>query len=162
MAAGARSTPPVRIGPLDLAELPAVAEIERLSFPTPWSLSSFRYELVENPYATLFGVRPDRGGVVAFGCVWVIDQEIKINNIAVHPAWRGRGLGRRLVDYILAFGREQGCIEATLEVRPSNGPALRLYGSAGFRTVGRRRGYYSDTHEDALVMSCALDPRGAG
>jgi [ribosomal protein S18]-alanine N-acetyltransferase len=162
MTAGRRSPPAVRIAPLELADLAAVAEIERLSFPTPWSLSSFRYELVENPYATLFGLRPEHGPVVAFACTWVIDQELKINNIAVHPDWRGRGLGGRLVDFVLAFGRDQGCTEATLEVRPSNGAALRLYGRAGFRVVGRRRGYYSDTHEDALVMSCALEPRRAG
>jgi ribosomal-protein-alanine N-acetyltransferase len=117
---------------------------------------------VENPYATLFGIRPERGPVAGFACVWVIDQELKINNIAVHPHWRGRGLGARLVDFVLTFAREQGCTEATLEVRPSNGPALRLYGRAGFRIVGRRRGYYSDTHEDALVMSRPLEPGGAG
>jgi len=157
-----RASRALRIAPLDLDDLADVAEIERLSFPTPWSLSSFRYEMVENPYATLFGVWPDGGPVVAFACVWVIDQELKINNIAVHPRWRGRGLGGKLVDHILAFGRDQGCTESTLEVRPSNGPALRLYGRIGFRVVGRRRGYYSDTHEDALVMSCPLEPRGAG
>jgi len=162
MSPGRRSSPAFLIAALEQSDLAAVAEIERLSFPTPWSLSSFRYELVENPYATLFGVRAERGPVVAFACVWVIDQEIKINNLAVHPLWRGRGLGGRLVAFVLAFGREQGCTEATLEVRPSNGPALHLYGRAGFRVAGRRRGYYSDTHEDALVMTCPLEPRGAG
>jgi ribosomal-protein-alanine N-acetyltransferase len=162
MSPGRRSSPAFRIAPLDLPDLAVVAEIERLSFPTPWSLSSFRYELVENPYATLFGAWREGGPAVAFACVWVIDQELKINNIAVHPLWRGRGLGGRLVEFVMAFGREQGCTEATLEVRPSNGPALRLYGRLGFRVVGRRRGYYSDTHEDALIMSCPLEPRGAG
>jgi [ribosomal protein S18]-alanine N-acetyltransferase len=163
MRLGGRRPPTVvRIAPLEIQDLPAVAEIERLSFPTPWSLSSFRYELVENPYATLFGLWWNADTIVAFGCVWVIDQELKINNFAVHPRWRGRGLGRRLLEALLAFGREQGCTETTLEVRPSNAPALRLYGTVGFRIVGRRRGYYSDTHEDALVMACPLLPLPEG
>jgi [ribosomal protein S18]-alanine N-acetyltransferase len=134
-----------------------VVEIEDLSFPTPWSLSSFRYELLENPYASLFGAWvPKPEGLVAFGCVWVVDREMKINNLAVHPRWRGRGIGRRLLDHLLSFGLRQGCGEANLEVRPTNQPALRMYAAAGFTVVGRRKGYYSDTHEDALVMVCPL------
>ena len=147
----------LQIGPLTLQDLPGVAEIEDLSFPTPWSLSSFRYELLENPYASLFGAwLPRSGGIVAFACVWVVEREMKINNIAVHPRWRGRGVGGRLLDHLMAFGRRQGCGEANLEVRPTNQPALRMYAAAGFRVVGRRKGYYSDTHEDALVMVCPL------
>ena len=144
--------------PLQLSDLPAVVEIEVLSFPIPWSLSSFRYELVENPYAGLYGARLGHGPLVAFACVWVIDQELKINNLAVHPRWRGRGIGGRMLESVLEIGARQGCIEATLEVRPSNAPALGMYSRAGFQVVGRRRGYYSDTHEDALVMSCPLPP----
>jgi len=137
-----------------------VAEIEDLSFPTPWSLSSFRYELMENPYASLFGATIQNGKVLAaFACVWIIDQEMKINNVAVHPRWRGRGIGSRILRYLLEFGAQQGCLEATLEVRPSNQVAKKIYDRLGFRTVGRRRGYYSDTHEDALVMTCPLTPR---
>ena len=152
----------IRIAPLDIDDLPAVAHIEELSFPVPWSLASFRYELVENPYASLYGLWIGRGPLVAFACVWVIDQEFKINNLAVHPRFRGRGLGGRLLAEILRVARAQGCLEATLEVRPSNAAALRLYGSAGFRVVGRRRGYYSDTHEDALVMACEFGAREGG
>jgi ribosomal-protein-alanine N-acetyltransferase len=143
-------------------DLPAVAQIEELSFPIPWSLSSFRYELIENPYASLYGLWIGERPLVAFACVWVIDQEFKINNIAVHPRWRGQGLGGRLLAHLLLSARAQGCLEATLEVRPSNAAALRLYSAAGFRVVGRRRGYYSDTHEDALVMACPLAAAGAG
>jgi len=146
----------LRIAPLRLEDIPEVAEIENLSFPTPWGLSSFRHEMTENPYATLFGVRLARGPLVAFGCVWAIDQELKINNLAVHPRWRGCGIGGRLLLALLEFGAGEGCVEATLEVRPSNAAALRMYTRAGFRVIGRRRGYYSDTHEDALVMSCPL------
>jgi ribosomal-protein-alanine N-acetyltransferase len=150
--------PDLQVIPLQVSDLPEVVEIETMSFPTPWSLSSFRYELVENPYAGLYGARLGEGPLVAFACVWVIDQELKINNLAVHPRWRCRGIGGRLLVALLGIGARQGCLEATLEVRPSNGPALSMYSRAGFRVVGRRRGYYSDTHEDALVMSCPLAP----
>ena len=151
--------PSLLVGPLELDDLPAVVAIEDLSFPIPWSLSSFRYEMLENPYASLFGARlREPPGLVAFACVWVIDQEMKINNIAVHPEWRGRGIGRVLLARLLDFGHQQGCTEVMLEVRPSNEPALRMYARAGFRVMGRRKGYYSDTHEDALVMVCPLGP----
>lgn len=153
---GRRAGSAIRIAPLEVDDLPAVALIEELSFPTPWSLASFRYELIENPYASLYGLWVGEGPLVAFACIWVIDQEFKINNFAVHPRWRGKGLGGKLLAALLGVARAQGCLEATLEVRPSNAAALRLYGAAGFRVVGRRRGYYSDTHEDALVMACAL------
>jgi ribosomal-protein-alanine N-acetyltransferase len=139
-------------------DLPAVSDIESMSFPTPWTLASFQYEMNENPYASLFGVRLAGGPIVGFGCVWVVDQELRINNLAIHPRHRGRGIGGRLLDALLEFGVGQGCVEATLEVRPTNAAALRIYGRAGFRVVGRRRGYYSDTHEDALVMMLRLTP----
>lgn len=129
-----------------------------MSFPTPWTLSSFQYEMNENPYANLFGVRLADGPIVGFGCVWVVDQELRINNLAIHPRHRGRGIAGRLLESLLQFGASQGCVEATLEVRPTNAAALRIYGRAGFRVVGRRRGYYSDTHEDALVMTLSLNP----
>jgi ribosomal-protein-alanine N-acetyltransferase len=153
----------LHLGTLHLEDLAAVVAIENLSFPTPWSLSSFRYELLENPYASLIGARVgERGPLVAFASVWVIDQELKINNLAVHPRWRGRGVGSRLLRHVVEFAVEQGCVEATLEVRPSNTPALKMYERAGFKPIGRRRGYYSDTHEDALVMSCPLEAPGRG
>ena len=157
----ARRPPAPVVDALSQEDLEEVAAIEAICFPTPWSIASFRYELLENPYASLFGARLPGAGLVGFACVWVIDQELKINNLAVHPRWRGRGVARGLLEHVLGFAIRQGCLEATLEVRPSNAPALRLYERAGFEVVGRRRGYYSDTHEDALVMVRRLAP-GAG
>jgi [ribosomal protein S18]-alanine N-acetyltransferase len=148
---------------MTLDDIPAVMEIEDRSFPTPWGASSFRYEIQENPYASLFVVRSmEPPMVIGFACVWVIDQELKINNLAIHPQWRSRGLGSRLLTFLLEFGAGQGCLEASLEVRPSNHPALRLYRKAGFQRIGRRRKYYTDTHEDALVMVCRLHPDPGG
>ncbi len=144
---------------MTLEDIPGVMAIENRSFPTPWSESAFRYELLENPYASLFVARSQVSpGVIAFACVWVVDEELKINNIAVHPDWREGGVATRFVDFLLDFARGQGCREAILEVRPSNEVALRLYHRAGFVLVGRRKNYYIDSHEDALVMACHLLP----
>ncbi len=151
----------VSIEPMTLEDIPQVIEIEDRSFPNPWSASSFRYEIVENPYASLFVARStaSRPVVVAFACVWVIDQEIKVNNIAVHPRWRGHGVGARLLQFLIEFGAGQGCREISLEVRPSNAAAIRMYRSAGLVQVGRRKQYYSDTREDAIVMARPIEPR---
>ena len=149
------------IAPMTVADIAAVVAIEDRSFPTPWSASSFRFEIEENPYASLFVLRTARRGrVVGFACVWVVDQEMKLNNLAIHPRWRRRGLGTRLLSYLLDFGVSQGCLEVTLEVRPSNEAALELYRAMGFRRAGLRKRYYSDTHEDALIM--ARDIPGEG
>ena len=148
---------PLTVAPMSLQDIPAVMEIENRSFPTPWSDSSFRHEILENPFASLFvvkGFEPPR--VVGFACVWVIDGDLKINNIAVHPRCRSRGVGTRLLRFLLEFAASQRCREVTLEVRPSNAAALGLYRKAGFQQVGRRKNYYSDTHEDALVMTCPV------
>src|SRR2546422_10773697 len=83
---------------MSVEDIPGVVEIENLSFPTPWSESSFRYELQENPYASLFVARTrELTTVIAFACLWIVDQEVKINNIAVHPAYRARGVGTRFL-----------------------------------------------------------------
>src|SRR5574341_1971374 len=130
---------------MSLEDIPAVLEIENASFPTPWSESAFRYELLENPYASLFVARTkERSAVVAFASVWIVDQEMKINNIAVHPRFRLRGVGTRFLGFLLDHAASQGCREMTLEVRPSNDVALHLYRKYGFAPIGRRKQYYTD------------------
>ena len=148
------------ISGMSLEDIPAVLVIESASFPTPWSESAFRYELLENPYASLFVAKTREGEVViAFACAWIVDQEMKINNIAVHPDYRSRGVGTRFLGFLLEYAASQGCREVTLEVRPSNEVALHLYHEAGFVPIGRRKHYYTDTHEDAIVMWRRTEPR---
>lgn len=137
------------------ADLDEVVAIERASYPTPWVRASFRFEIHDNRAAHNHVVR--RGGrVAAYACVWVVREEMKINNFTVHPELRGRGLGSAMMRSLLEWARRRGCTEATLEVRPSNSVARGLYVGRGFRVVGRRKNYYRDTGEDALVMSAAL------
>ncbi len=152
---------PIAILEMTLEDIPAVAAIERLSLPTPWGERSFRHEILKNPYASLFVVRGEKSGtIVGFACVWIVDQEMKINSLAVHPGWRRRGIGGQVVRFLIEFAASQGCLEATLEVRPSNGDAIRLYRKAGFGEAGRRRDYYADSHEDAVIMRLRLAGKG--
>jgi ribosomal-protein-alanine N-acetyltransferase len=139
------------VSPMFPSDLDGVLAIEQASFCVPWSRESFLFELQANPYARNFVMRSGEP-IVAFACVWVVDDELKINNIAVDPGERRRGHGAALLRWILDHGRSVGCTEATLEVRPSNLGARALYAAHGFEEVGRRKGYYRDTHEDAILM----------
>ncbi len=136
-------------------DLDSVLEIERESFASPWRHEHFLFEIRQNRWAVNRVVRL-AGQVVAYMAAWELDDELKINNIAVRAEQRRRGLGRWLLRRILAEARARGCRWASLEVRPSNGPAKRLYEEHGFREVGRRRGYYQQEFEDAIVMEAEL------
>ena len=138
--------------PLDLDD---VLSIERASFSMPWSRGAFLYEMEQNQVARCF-VGREGGRVVGYVCVWEVADELHITNIAVHPGLRRRGLARRLLGAILEDGRTRRLRAVTLEVRPTNDEARTLYESFGFRVVGRRRGYYYDTGEDALIMESDL------
>jgi len=136
-------------------DLDQILDIEREAFPTPWTRDNFRFEIRANPCAHNLVVRDGRR-VLAYACLWVVYNELKINNIAVRAEWRGRGIGGALLGLALERGRLEGCTEAELEVRPSNEVARRLYERYGFREVRRRKGYYQDTREDAIVMTATL------
>jgi ribosomal-protein-alanine N-acetyltransferase len=136
-------------------DLDEVIAIERASFGMPWSRGAFQYEIEQNRVARCWVLREgDR--IVGYLCLWEIGEEIHVTNIAVHPSLRRRGLARQLLSAILEDGRTRRLRSVTLEVRPTNEEARALYESFGFRVVGRRRGYYYDTGEDALIMEADL------
>jgi len=146
------------------ADLEAVLEIERQSFRTPWSRQAFLHELERNRVAGLWVARGERSRdeaaavpVLGYLCLWAVADEVHVTNLAVHPARRGEGVGRRLLGTLLAHHRSRGARRAFLEVRPGNAEARRLYEGLGFKEVGRRRGYYVDTGEDALLLEARLD-----
>ena len=156
--------PAVRIEPMRAADLDAVLEIERASFHTPWSRQAFLHELERNRVATLWVARSERPGeasggdaVVGYLCLWAVADEVHVTNLAIHPECRGEGVGRFLLGTLLTRHRAIGARRALLEVRPANAEARRLYEGLGFREVGRRRGYYVDTGEDALILEARLD-----
>ena len=143
------------ISPMTPGDLDEVVSIERASFGMPWSRGAFLYEIEQNRVARCWVLR-DGERVVAYLCLWEIGEELHVTNVAVHPGLRRQGLARRLLGAILEDGRARGLRSVTLEVRPTNDEAKTLYESFGFRVVGRRRGYYYDTGEDALIMESDL------
>lgn len=138
-------------------DVPEVAAIEKESFRTPWPRRAFLDELRHPEMSRCTVAREANDGPVAgYACCWVVGDELMINNVAVASGGRRRGAGRALMRHAMRDGALEGCATAWLEVRPSNDAAIHLYVSLGFEVVGRRRRYYSDTQEDALVMRAFL------
>jgi ribosomal-protein-alanine N-acetyltransferase len=152
--------PDTSVEPMRLEDLEEVLAIERLSFSNPWSRHAFLYELRDNRAAQLWVARPAGAAaacrVAGYLCVWVIGDEVHVTNLAVRPEHRRQGIARRLLGTVLALYAGRGATRVALEVRPTNREARRLYESFGFRQVGRRKGYYFDTGEDALLLEADL------
>jgi len=136
---------------MELTDLDQVLEIEESSFPTPWSKASFQGELEENDFANYLVLEID-GRVIGYAGMWLIFDEAHITNVAIHPRYRGQKWGEILMKQLMYRATALGADRITLEVRPSNTPANRLYRRLGFRPVGIRKGYYTDTGEDAIIM----------
>lgn len=137
-------------------DLDEVLAIERASFSMPWSRGAFLYEMQQNRVARCWVGRDAAATVVGYVCLWEVADEIHITNVAVRPDLRRQGIARSLLRTVLDDARGRKFKIVVLEVRPSNQHAVSLYESFGFRVVGRRRGYYYDTGEDALVMEVGL------
>jgi len=138
------------------ADLDAVMEIERLSFPTPWPREAFAEELARS-WARIEVLRQVASGrVVAFCNYWLVTDELHILNVAVHPDERRHGHASTLLRHILAQARSASFRVLSLEVRISNRAAQALYRKFGFKEVGLRPKYYADTGEDALLMDLEL------
>jgi [ribosomal protein S18]-alanine N-acetyltransferase len=138
-------------------DIPAVQEIDRLSFSLPWPKSAFDYELNENPGSLLWVAEVDEPSgikkVVGILVVWLIIDEAHIATIATAPGYRRQEIARRLLAAGLKQAAELNINTATLEVRANNTPAINLYLSFGFETVGIRPHYYVDNNEDAFIMT---------
>ena len=136
--------------PMERRDIPRVAELERICFRSPWSESALRGEL-KNRLAHYL-VMCDGEAVVGYAGMWTLFDEAHITNVAVQPEYRGNGLGRRLMRRMMGQALRLGAARMTLEVREGNAVAQSLYYSLGFQTAGRRKRYYSDTGEDALIL----------
>lgn len=128
----------------------AVERIERVSFAVPWSRRAFWEETANE--RTLYLVAIAEGKIVGYAGAWIVLDEAQITNVAVAPEKRGQGVGRRLMEEMMARAKARGAVRMTLEVRPSNEAALTLYKSCGFEDYGRRPHYYQDNGEDAVIM----------
>jgi [ribosomal protein S18]-alanine N-acetyltransferase len=153
--------PPVRVvvDLMTVDDLDAVHVIERESFSTPWPSHAYRQELESNRLAHYIVARWG-DEIVGFAGIWLLVDEAHVTTFATRRTWRRQGIGERLLLALLDLAIARGAHEATLEVRPSNTPARRLYEKYGFKLMGVRPRYYSDNNEDALIMTTdSLDGR---
>jgi ribosomal-protein-alanine N-acetyltransferase len=145
--------PTMTIERLDGAEdLDAVVALEAASFSNPWTRAMLERELEPPTAARVYVLRLPGVRVAAFCACWVIGGELHVNTIAVDPARRRQGLGAALMRYVLHEVEDEGVSRATLEVRPSNQPALELYKRLGFTVAAVRPRYYTHPEEDALIL----------
>lgn len=131
-------------------DLERVAEIEVLSFSSPWSVEAFRKELKENNLAVYLVCELD-GNLAGYMGMWKVVDEGHVTNIAVAPEFRKAGIGNALLSEMVRRAGEAGLVSMTLEVRASNVSAISLYEKHKFNNVGTRPKYY-DNGEDAMIM----------
>jgi [ribosomal protein S18]-alanine N-acetyltransferase len=145
-------------------DLLAVVEIEETCGLSRWGWEAYHHEIAEGRGALMLiarsrTTRPEElsdSDIVGFIAARFTGDEVHINNVAVRPAFRLRGIGGALLGSVLKEGSRMGARSAILEVRAANMAAQALYARQGFRVMGRRRGYYTDPPEDALVMSAPI------
>lgn len=125
--------------------------VEHLCFKIPWSRDAFIEEITRNQFAVYLSAMMD-GRVIGYAGMWHVCEEGHITNIAVHPEYRRIGIGCRLMEGLIDIARRRGITDMTLEVRASNTAAQKLYMKYGFEQAGRRKSYYADNGEDAIIM----------
>ncbi|WP_211289568.1 [Ribosomal protein S18]-alanine N-acetyltransferase [Sporomusa silvacetica DSM 10669] len=133
------------------SDLDAVLVVENRAFTTPWSRAAFEEEITSNDLAHYLVVVED-GKLVGYGGFWLVLDEAHVTNIALLPEHQGAGYGSLLLEHMILTAKMLGAVSMTLEVRPSNVPARKLYSRRGFVERGLRPNYYAELGEDALIM----------
>ncbi len=153
MSAQLESLPKAR--PMRQQDLETVVAIENRIYPFPWSRGNFRDSIAAGYACRVFELA---GVIVGYGVVMAAVDEAHLLNVSVAANWQRRGYGRMFLHYFMDVAREMGCNFMSLEVRPSNLAAIRLYQTEGFREIAVRRAYYPADRgrEDAVVMGRAL------
>lgn len=134
------------------ADLDAVVELEEASFNNPTTRDWYERELERPEVCFIYILRTPDVPVAAFCAFWLVVDQVHINNLAVRPEMRRRGLGSRLLDAVMKEAGKLGAASLMLEVRESNTAARRLYERAGFNVHSVRKSYYTNPVEDALVL----------
>jgi [ribosomal protein S18]-alanine N-acetyltransferase len=142
----------VELRPLQLRDLSAIEEIERRSYPTPWSRSMFASELAKPSSVCLGAFDGETERLIGYLIISRYVDAWHVMNVAVQPEERRRGIASALLNRLFELTDGEGRRGYTLEVRVSNAGAISLYERLGFRSTGIRRGYYTDNREDALIM----------
>lgn len=133
-------------------DLEGVLAVEAESFTNPWTRAMYEWELQNREVCHILVVRTPSCRVAGFCAFWLVVDEIHVNNVAVRPQFRGKGLGTSLMRRVLTEGRRLGATRATLEARASNTAARRFYEALGFRVTATRKNYYTNPVEDALIL----------
>jgi ribosomal-protein-alanine N-acetyltransferase len=169
---------PYLVVPMALEDIDQVSAIDHVAFSTPWSVNAFRYEVTQNEMAHYYVVVPRDSPpsvvagdgwlgwlrrwftavpssrfILGFGGFWLMVNEAHVSTIAVRPGFRRRGIGELLMVKMIEEAIALRAVQVTLEVRESNSSARQLYDKYGFVVTGRRRAYYADNREDALIMT---------
>ncbi|HWA83814.1 MAG TPA: ribosomal protein S18-alanine N-acetyltransferase [Fimbriimonadaceae bacterium] len=141
---------PIRFETLNEGHIPKILEIENRTNGAPWSERAFRNELTHTD--RIFLVALDGLDVVGYGGVWLVIDEAHVTTLAVDMERRRQHIGERLMVELLDRSKEAGMVCSTLEVRAGNEAAIKLYEKLGYKETARRKGYYPDNREDAIVM----------
>ncbi len=142
---------PIIVRKMEVRDIEEVVIIEEKSFPIPWSKNAFEKEIKKNILAKYF-VALWEDKIVAYGGMWFIVDEAHVTNIAVDPDYRGKKIGKVLVEGMIKEAASLGMLKMTLEVRRGNLVAQNMYKTLGFLSCGVRPGYYQDNGEDAIIM----------
>lgn len=143
--------PALMMAPMTENDIASVQLIEEEIFTAPWPKNAYVNELRYNTKAT-YVVARHADEIVGYGGVWQVGHECHVTTIGVANSFQGKGFGKALFAHLITLGYGQHARWMTLEVRPTNKGAILLYESFGFSVLGRRRSYYGDNGEDALVM----------
>ncbi|MBD2598588.1 ribosomal protein S18-alanine N-acetyltransferase [Nostoc spongiaeforme FACHB-130] len=143
----------LKLRSLTTDDLSTILELDQACFGGLWTLAGYQREL-ESPNSELLGLFAPLSSIklLGMGCFWSIVDEAHITILAIHPQYHRQGLGQALLYALLKTACDRGLERATLEVRASNVAAISLYEKFGFKTAGRRRRYYKDNDEDALIL----------
>ena len=146
--------PPYLIDQMREADLKEVVKLEEITGLNRWGYDAYRREVQKNPNSIMMVARNlhPGPGVIGFFAGWIVEDELHVNNIASHPAYRNIGVGQSLLESAINEAKMRGVLFVLLEVRASNEAAQSLYRKLAFSLVGRRRDYYRSPTEDAFVM----------
>lgn len=136
---------------MSIDDIPAVVELDKISFSLPWPERSFRFELTDNPASRCWVAEVD-GSIVGMIVVWLLVAEAHVATLATHPNFRRQGIAKSLLSHALQVLSAEGAQSSFLEVRASNIAAQEMYRKFGYKESGRRRHYYKDNDEDAILM----------